>query len=93
MLYVISVARGFPRFNVSFDSKGLGLKQKGTHLCQGISWNATLQLAQYMAASPLSFVIVPIYRPYHFSVFLLKSLLKGKMVRAPFLKKAFLETK
>ena len=37
-----------------------------------------------------SFVIVPTYRPYHFPIFLLKSLLKGKMVRAPSLKKAFL---
>ena len=39
-----------------------------------------------------SFVIVPIYRSYHFPVFLLKSLLKGKMVRAPSLKTAFKET-
>ena len=38
---------------------------------------------------PFYFVIVPTYRPYHFPIFLLKSLLKGKMVRAPSLKKAF----
>ena len=42
---------------------------------------------------PFSFVIVLIYRSYDFPIFLLKSLLKGKIVRAPSLKTPFLETK
>ena len=38
---------------------------------------------------PFSFVIVPNYRSYNFPIFLLKSLSKGEMVRAPFLKTPF----